>query len=177
MSTSLRESIRLIARAPLRDSTVFIFYIYKSSVHFQFSPNMAGFPAILNYFTHDGVFGTSKTPHSRAQCHCDKCFTSYKRISKQKVLLEKHQTGVQTDIRVENRSLTFCYGLIWIQTVCKGYQQTTLVDTATFYLEAKCFEFLLSAGSTHPKITEKLLTRFNSLPHIFLHREITSMQR
>ena len=72
---STRESIRLIARAPLRDSTVFIFYIYKSSVHFQFSPNMAGFPNILNYFTHDRVFGTSKTPHSRAQCHCDKRFT------------------------------------------------------------------------------------------------------
>ena len=27
--------------------------------------------------------------------------------------------------------------------------------------------FLLSAGSTHPNITEKLSTRFNSLPHIF----------
>ena len=37
--------------------------------------------------------------------------------------------------------------------------------------------FLLSAGSTHPNITEKLLTRFNSLPHIFPHCEITSMQR
>ena len=37
--------------------------------------------------------------------------------------------------------------------------------------------FLLSAGSTHHSITEKLLTRFNSLPHIFPHCEITSMQR
>ena len=27
--------------------------------------------------------------------------------------------------------------------------------------------FVLSAGSTHPNVTEKLLTRFNSLPHIF----------
>ena len=37
--------------------------------------------------------------------------------------------------------------------------------------------FLLSAGSTHPNITEKLLTRFNSLPHFFPHCEIISMQR
>ena len=66
---------------------------------------MAGFPDILNYFGHNGVFGTGKTPNFRAQRHCDKCFTSYKRItciSKQKALLEKHQTGVQTGIRVEN---------------------------------------------------------------------------
>ena len=61
---------------------------------------MAGFPDILNYFRHNGV----KTPNFRAQRHCDKCFTSYvyKRKSKQKALLEKHQTGVQTGIRVEN---------------------------------------------------------------------------
>ena len=37
--------------------------------------------------------------------------------------------------------------------------------------------FSLSASSTHPKITEKMLTRFNSLPHIFPHWEITRMQR
>ena len=37
--------------------------------------------------------------------------------------------------------------------------------------------FLLSAGSIHPNVTEKLLTMFNSLPHIFPHCEITSMQR
>ena len=86
----------------LRDSTAFIFYIYQSSVHFQFSPNMAGFPDILNYFRHNGVFGTGKTPNFRAQRHCDKYFTSYERISKQKALLEKHQTGVQTGIGVEN---------------------------------------------------------------------------
>ena len=69
---------------------------------------MAGFPVILNYFRHNGVFGTGKTPKSRAQHHCDKCFASYKRISKHKALLEKHKTGVQTDIRVENRGPTFC---------------------------------------------------------------------
>ena len=86
----------------LRDSTVFIFYIYLSSVHFQFSPNMAGFPDFLNYFRHNSVFGTGKTPNFCAQRHCDKCFTAYKRISKQKALLEKHQTGVQMGIRVEN---------------------------------------------------------------------------
>ena len=69
---------------------------------------MAGFPVILNYFIHNRVFGTGETPNSRAQRHWDKCFTSYKRISKQKALLEKHKTGVQTGIRVENRGLTFC---------------------------------------------------------------------
>ena len=37
--------------------------------------------------------------------------------------------------------------------------------------------FLLSAGSTHSNITEKLSTRSNSLPHIFLHCEMTNMQR
>ena len=37
--------------------------------------------------------------------------------------------------------------------------------------------FLLSAVSTHPNITEKLTTRFNSLPHIFPHCEINSIQR
>ena len=42
---------------------------------------MAGFPDILNYFRHNGAFGTGKTPNFRAQRHCDKCFTSYKRIS------------------------------------------------------------------------------------------------
>ena len=66
------------------------------------------FYGILNYFRHNGVFETDKTPNSRAQRHCDKCFTSYKRISKQKALLEKHKTGMQTGIRVENRGPTFC---------------------------------------------------------------------
>ena len=83
-------------------STVFIFYIYQSSVHFQFSPKMAGFPDILNYFGHNRVFGSGKTPNFHAQRHRDKCFRSYKRISKQNALLETHQTGVQTGIRVEN---------------------------------------------------------------------------
>ena len=63
---------------------------------------MDRFPEILNHFRHNGAFGTGKTPNFRAQRHCDKCFTSYKRISKQKALLEKHQTRVQTRIRVEN---------------------------------------------------------------------------
>ena len=59
---------------------------------------MAGFPDILNYFRHNGVFGTGKTSNFRTQRHCDK----YKRISNQKALLEKHQTRVQMGIRVEN---------------------------------------------------------------------------
>ena len=63
---------------------------------------MVGFPDILNYFRHNRVFGTGETLNFHAQRHCDKCFTSYKRISKQNALSEKHQTGVQTGIRVEN---------------------------------------------------------------------------
>ena len=63
---------------------------------------MTGFPDILDYFRHNGVFRTGKTPNFRGQRHCDKCFKSYKRISKQQALLEKHQTGVQTGFRVEN---------------------------------------------------------------------------
>ena len=63
---------------------------------------MAGFPDILIFFSQNGVFGTGKTPNFHAQRHCDTCFTSYKRISKQKALLEKHQTGVEKAIRVEN---------------------------------------------------------------------------
>ena len=49
---------------------------------------MAGFPDILNYFRHNRVFEMCKTPNFRAHIN----------VSKQKALLEKHQTG----IRVEN---------------------------------------------------------------------------
>ena len=104
--TEVMEPVPLTLK--LRDSTVYISYIYQSSVHFQFLLNMAGFPVILNNFRHNRVFGTGKTPNSGTQHHCVKCFTSYKLISKQKVLLEKHKTGVQTGIRVENRGPTFC---------------------------------------------------------------------
>ena len=62
-----------------RDSTVFVFYINQSSVHFKFSPNMACFPDILNYVRHNGFFGTGKTPNFRAQRHGDNCFSPYKR--------------------------------------------------------------------------------------------------
>ena len=57
--------------------------------------------------TRENIRLIARTP-SRAQRHWDKCSTSYKRISKQKALLEKHKTGVQTGIRVENRVPTFC---------------------------------------------------------------------
>ena len=151
----------------LRDSTVFIFYIYQLSVHFQFLPNMAGFPVILNYFRHNGVFGKGKTPNSRAQRHCDKCFTSYKRISKQKALLRspkracKRASEWKTEVRRFDR--------VWSGSNC--LPRLSADNTS------RHSQFLLSAGSTHPNITEKLLTRFNLLPHIFPHCEITSMQR
>ena len=133
---------------------------------------MAGFPDILNYFRHNGVFGTGKTPNFRDQRHCDKWFTSYKRISKQKRFSEKHQTGVQTGIRVEN-SLD--------QDQVRRFVRSDLGLNCLQMLSAdntrRHSHILLSAGSTHPNITEKLLTRFNSLQHIFPHCKITSMQR
>ena len=58
---------------------------------------MTVFPDILNYFRHNGVFGTGKTPNFRAQRHGDKC-SRHIYVSKQKALLEKHQTV----IRVKN---------------------------------------------------------------------------
>ena len=49
---------------------------------------MAGFPDIMYYFRHNGVFEIGKTSNFRVRVN----------VSKQKALLEKHQTG----IRVEN---------------------------------------------------------------------------
>ena len=126
---------------------------------------MAGFPVILNYFRHNGVFGTGKTPNSRAQRHCDKCFTSYKRISKQKALLEKHKTGVHRSGKQRSDVL------LGSDLDLNCLQRLSADNTS------RHSHFLLSAGSTHPNITEILLTRFNSLPPIFPHCEITSMQR
>ena len=86
MQSLLPKDTLLRTYSNLRDSTVFIFNIYWSIVHFQFSPNMAGFPDILNYFRHNRVcFGTGKTLNFRAQRH-----------------LYSDKTGVQTGIRVEN---------------------------------------------------------------------------
>ena len=110
---------------------------------------MAGFPDILNYFRHNGVFGTVKSPNFRVQRHCDKCFTSQKRISKQNTLLEKHKTGVQTGIRVENsldQDQVRRFVRVWSGS--KLFQRLSADDTSRYS------HFLLSAGSTHPNITE-----------------------
>ena len=119
---------------------------------------MAGFPDILNYFRHNGVFGTGKTPNFRAQRHCDKCFTSYKRISKQKALLEKHQTASKGASE---------WKTVWIKIRSDVLLRSDLDLNCLQRLSAddtcRHSHFLLSAGSTHPNITEKLLTRFNSL--------------
>ena len=126
---------------------------------------MAGFPVILNYFRHNGVFGTGKTPNSCAQRHCVKCFTSYKSISKQKEVqtwrsANGHQSGKQrSDVLLGSDLDLNCL------------QRLSADNTS------RHSHFLLSAGSTHSNITEKLLTRFNSLSHIFPHCEITSIQR
>ena len=48
----------------------FITYIYilfyQSSIHFQFSPTLAGFPDILNLIRHKGGFGMAEMPNFRA---------------------------------------------------------------------------------------------------------------
>ena len=48
----------------------FITYIYISYhqwiINFQFSPNLAGFPDILNQIRHNAGFGIAKTPNFRA---------------------------------------------------------------------------------------------------------------
>ena len=97
---------------------------------------MAGFPVILNYFRHNGVFGTGKTPKSRTQHHCDKCFASYKRISKQKAQNGRangHQSGKQRSDVLLGSDL----------------------DLNSLQSTSRHSHFLLSAGSTHPNITEK----------------------
>ena len=44
---------------------IYILY-YQSSINFQFSPNMAGVPDILNKIRHNVGFGIAKTPNFRA---------------------------------------------------------------------------------------------------------------
>ena len=127
---------------------------------------IVGFPVILNYFRRKGVFGTGKSPNAPAQRHCDKCFTSYKRITKS-VIGEAPNRRANGDKSVKQRSDV----LLGSDLDLKCLQRLSADNTS------RHSHFLLSAGSTHPNITEKLLTRFNSLPHIFPHCEITSMQK
>ena len=44
---------------------IYILY-YQSSINFQFTPNLAGFPDILNLIRHNVGFGIAKMPNSRA---------------------------------------------------------------------------------------------------------------
>ena len=44
---------------------IYILY-YQSSINFQFSPNLAGFPDIFNQIRHNVGFGVAKTPNFRA---------------------------------------------------------------------------------------------------------------
>ena len=46
-------------------SYIYILY-YQSSINSQFSPNLAGFPDILNLIRHNVGFGIAKTPNFRA---------------------------------------------------------------------------------------------------------------
>ena len=41
---------------------------------------------------------------------------------------EKKNSGIPSEYQFGSRSGQVLSGLIWAQTVCKGYQQTTLVD-------------------------------------------------
>ena len=65
---------------------IYILY-YQSSINFQFSPNLAGFPDILNYIRHNVGFEQSKRQFSalnimeiRVQRHAN--------VSKQATLLD-----------------------------------------------------------------------------------------
>ena len=53
---------------------------FQSSINFQFSHNLAGFPDILNYIRHKVGFGIAKTPNVRVQCQAN--------LSKQEMLLD-----------------------------------------------------------------------------------------
>ena len=43
---------------------IYILY-YQSSIKFQFSPNLAGFPDILNEIKHNVGFGIAKMPNNQ----------------------------------------------------------------------------------------------------------------
>ena len=55
------------------------------------------------------------------------------------------------------------WGLIWIQTVCKGYQQTTLADTCTYITNilCVCMSVLYMCTVKAPNIAH--LSRFTSI--------------
>ena len=128
---------------------LYLYFIFISQVPiFNFHRTWLVFQIFFN-FRHKGVFGTGKTPNFRAQRHCDKCFTSYKRISKHKALLEKHQTGVQTGIRVETVSIKIRYDVLLGSDLDLNCLQRLSADDTSRHSY-----FLLSAGSTHPNITE-----------------------
>ena len=57
---------------------IYILY-YQSSINFQFSPNLAGYPDNLILIRHNVEFGMAKTPNFRAKRHGDPCSTSRKR--------------------------------------------------------------------------------------------------
>ena len=57
---------------------IYILY-YQSSINFQLSSYLAGFPDIWNYIRHNVGFGIAKTPNFRTSRHGDTCSTSRKR--------------------------------------------------------------------------------------------------
>ena len=89
-------------------------------------------------------------------------------VSKQNALLEKHQTGIRVEKCLDQDKVR---RFVRYDMDLNCLQRLSADDTN------RHSHFALSAGSTHPNITEKLLTRINLLPHIFLHCKIISKQR
>ena len=59
------QSIHGSMNIPKNEFITYIYILYyQSSINFQFSPDLAGFPDILNKIRHNVGFGIAKTPNS-----------------------------------------------------------------------------------------------------------------
>ena len=74
---------------PKIDFIAFICILYyQSSIKFQFSPNLPGFPDILNLIRHNVGFGTAKTPKISALNVMAMRVKRHANVSKQAMLLD-----------------------------------------------------------------------------------------
>ena len=89
-----------------RFDCIYILY-FSGMCPFSILPNMAGFPVIWIISDITEFLEQAKLQIPALSVIAINV-SRHKRISKQKALLEKHKTGVQTGIRVENRGPTFC---------------------------------------------------------------------
>ena len=61
------QSIHDSMKIPKIEFSTYIYILYyQSTINFQFSPNLAGFPDILNEIRHNVGFGIAKMPNFRA---------------------------------------------------------------------------------------------------------------